>query len=265
MSTLPDAVLLPLLAIAMLMPRWLGVIYMLPVFSFKAMPHLLRQVVALVLTFPLVQQTVNLLQQSALTGPGLMLLAGKELMIGLLLGTVLAIPFWIFEAAGVYLDNQRGANVQAINPTASADASMLGLALQQALTVAMLHAGLAGLLLSPVYQSYQLWPVLASMPAMDAAMLARLLPLLTRLMNASLILASPGLICLGLVETCFAVLSRWNPQLPAYSAALPVKSLLALLVVMLSLPLYWQIGENMIVALPGQVHSLLAAIPASGT
>lgn len=261
LAQLSQSLMMPLLALAILMPRWLGVMNLVPLFSAQALPSLLRNVVALALALPMLPATVLHLRQHPLYLGMLILLGLKEVMLGLLLGCLLAIPFWLFEAVGVYLDNQRGANVQAVNPTASADASELGLALQQALIVMLLHAGLFGLLIAPVYQSFHDWPPWASLPPLDEAALERLLPLFTHLMVASLIVASPGLICLGLVETGFAVLSRWNPQLPAYTAALPVKSLVSLLIVVLSLPVYWRIGREELEAAPPQIRTVLTPSP----
>jgi len=258
-AQLPQTLLLPLFALVILMPRWLSVMYMVPLFSAQALPPLLRNVVALALALPLLPQTLQRLKLQPPDFGGVLLLGFKEAMVGLLLGCLLAIPFWLFEAVGVYLDNQRGANVQAVNPSASADASELGLALQQALIVMLLHAGLFGLLLAPVYQSYQAWPPWAPLPAFDEGALQRLLPLFTHLMLASLIVASPGLICLGLIETAFAVFSRWNPQLPAYAAALPVKSLVALVVVVLCLPIYWRIGREELAAAPQHIQTFFTA------
>jgi len=258
-AQLPNALILPLLALALLMPRWVGVMNLVPLFSAQSLPALTRHVVALALALPMLPATLLQLRQQPLDFGTLLLLGLKETLLGLILGCLLAIPFWIFEAVGVYLDNQRGANVQAVNPSASADASELGLALQQALIVMLLHAGLFGLLLAPVYQSYQAWPPWAPLPPMDRATLDRLIPLFTHLMAASLIIASPGLICLGLIETGFAILSRWNPQLPAYTAALPVKSLVSLLVVVLSLPIYWRIGREELASKPPQIRSLFTA------
>jgi type III secretion protein T len=260
-----ETLLLPLLALAILMPRWLGVMHLVPLFSTPALPSLMRNVVALALSLPLLPAMLAQLRTQLPDCGTLILLGLKESMLGLLLGCLLAIPFWIFEAAAVYLDNQRGANVQAVNPSASADASELGLALQQALIVMLLHAGLFGVLLAPVYQSYRAWPPWAPLPPLDQAMLERLLPLFTHLMTASLIVASPGLICLGLVETAFALLSRWNPQLPAYIAALPVKSLVALLVVVLCLPVYWRVGREELEAKPRQIRTLFALPAATGS
>lgn len=42
-------------------------------------------------------------------GIWLIVILGKEVLIGLLIGFVAAIPFWAIEAAGFLVDNQRGA------------------------------------------------------------------------------------------------------------------------------------------------------------
>src|SRR4030095_8496129 len=57
----------------------------------------------------------------------------KEAFVGFVLGYLVAIPFWAFEAVGFIIDNQRGASIAAtINPLTGNDSSPLGLMFNQA-------------------------------------------------------------------------------------------------------------------------------------
>ena len=50
----------------------------------------------------------------------------QELLIGLILGILLAWPFWIFHAVGSFIDNQRGATLSStIDPANGVDTSEL--------------------------------------------------------------------------------------------------------------------------------------------
>jgi type III secretion protein T len=235
METLIEAAMPTLTRLALALPRWLVFLSFLPLFSTRTLGGVSRNAAAIALALPLLPSL-----SMPLTTPGppfaqLALLMLKEAGIGLVLGGAAAVPFWAVEMAGTYIDNQRGANMQAVNPLASADASVLGGLLQQALALVVVHAGLVPPLLGAVYDSFTAWPPAAWSPPLDGPAREALVSQLTRAMTLGLMLACPALVGLGLVELGFALVSRWVPQVPAYFAALPVKSLTALFIVALSI------------------------------
>ena len=89
----------------------------------------LELLVLMVMLMPAIN-TVNL-------GMGqLLMLLMKEVFVGFVLGYLIAIPFWAFEAVGFLIDNQRGASVAAtLNPLTGNDSSPLGLLFNQAFIV----------------------------------------------------------------------------------------------------------------------------------
>lgn len=235
--TNPLGPLLPLvLALGLGALRWVPALILVPIFAPHALSRIARIAVALALALPIVPGLLPAIAARA-PSPDLALgLAAKECAIGLLLATVLAVPLWAVESAGTCLDYQRGANPQALDPTASPDASVFGALFKHASCVYLIHAGALHALVAVVYASFAVWPPLAWLPALDSGTWAAIEPLLTAMMRLAVLLALPYLLALVLVEVCFAVLSRAAPRFPAYVAALPFKSVLALLVVALSLP-----------------------------
>lgn len=235
--TNPLGPLLPLvLALSLGALRWVPALILVPIFAPHALSRIARIAVALALALPIVPGLLPDIAARA-PSPGLALgLAAKECAIGLLLATVLAVPLWAVESAGTCLDYQRGANPQALDPTASPDASVFGALFKHASCVYLIHAGALHALVAVVYASFAVWPPLAWLPALDSGTWAAIEPLLTAMMRLAVLLALPYLLALVLVEVCFAVLSRAAPRFPAYVAALPLKSVLAVLVVALSLP-----------------------------
>lgn len=216
--------------------RWMPALLLWPVFAGHAMPFMTRSAIALALALPVAPGLLPALHDAP---PALLDVAGlvcKEAGVGLLLAGLLAMPFWAIEAAGTYLDFQRGANPQALDPAASTDASVLGAVLRQSLSVYLIHTGVFHALLSAVYASFVAWPPLQSLPALNAQTWDSIAHLLTALMHFSLTLAFPYLLALGLIEACFAILSRASPKFPAYVAALPFKSVAVVLLVALTLP-----------------------------
>ncbi len=216
--------------------RWAPALMLLPVFVPQAFYSPTRSAVALALALPVAPVLLPALQSAPPPLPVVIWLSTKELGLGLLLAAVLAIPLWAVEAAGAYVDYQRGANPQALDPTASPDASLVGLLLQRSSCVYLMYAGAFHALLGAIYASFAAWPPLQLAPSFDADSQAAIEALLAALLRFSLTLALPYLLALGLVEACFGLLSRANPRFPAYVAALPFKSIVALLLVALTFP-----------------------------
>lgn len=234
------APLLPLLpsvlALALAAIRWAPTLMLVPLFGAHALSGMARAAVALALALPIAPSLLPVLQTAPPSLAAIIGLAGKELAAGFVVALLLAIPFWAVEAAGTCIDYQRGANPQALDPAASADASVFGTMLRQASCVYLMHAGALHALCAVIYTSFTIWPVLEWLPLTNARAGEAIIPLLAALMRFTALLALPFMLALGLIEAGFAVLSKASPRLPAYVAALPFKSIVALLVVALSLP-----------------------------
>lgn len=234
MSLLP---LLPsILALGLAAIRWAPTLMLVPLFGSHVLSGVARAAIALALALPIAPSLLPVLQSAPPSLAAIIGLASKELAAGFVVALLLAIPFWAVEAAGTCIDYQRGANPQALDPAASADASLLGTMLRQASCVYLMHTGALHALCAVVYTSFTIWPVLEWLPLTHARAGEAIVPLLAALMRFTALLALPFMLALGLIEACFAVLSKASPRLPAYVAALPFKSIVALLVVALSLP-----------------------------
>ncbi len=86
-------------------------------------------------------------------GIWLIMILGKEVLIGLLIGFVAAIPFWAIEAAGFLVDNQRGGAAMAsmFNPTLGSQSTPTAVLLTQTLITLFFSGGGALSLLSMRY------------------------------------------------------------------------------------------------------------------
>jgi len=222
-----------LLAIGLALPRMLVVFLLLPIFSKQLIPGLLRSAVATALVMPAAVMLFPMVQAASpadLDGARILGILVKESVAGLVLGYLLALPFWAMEAVGFLIDNQRGASVAAtINPLTGHDTSPLGILFNQAFIVFFFAAGGFSLFLDVVYQSYQMWPVLGWTPSFDSAMPAAALGILDSLVRMALLLAAPVMIAMFLAEIGLGFVSRFAPQLNVFVLAMPIKSALAML------------------------------------
>jgi type III secretion protein T len=243
--------------------RWAPALMLLPVFVPQTFSAPTRSAVALALALPVAPVLLPALQSAPPPLAVIVWLSTKEIGLGLLLAAVLAIPLWAVETAGAYVDYQRGANPQALDPTASPDASLFGLLLQRSSCVYLIYAGAFHALLGTVYASFAAWPSLQLAPSFDVHCREATEALLAALLRFSLTLALPYLFALGLVEACFALLSRANPRFPAYLAALPFKSIVALLLVALTLPASLEAVHDIVVEHLQSTTQRVLTVPAN--
>jgi type III secretion protein T len=222
--------------LALIQPRILAMFLVLPLFNTQLIPGMLRFAVAGALGLVMVPVLAPMVATASaeLDALSLVLLMLKEAFIGFVIGYLAAIPFWLFEAVGFLVDNQRGASIAAtLNPITGNDSSPLGILFNQAFIVFFLISGGFTLLLGTLYDSFSLWGVLQWGPQLRPESVPMMLDQLDRLVRMALLLAAPALVAMFLAEFGLALVSRFAPQLQVFFMAMPIKSALAMLVLML--------------------------------
>lgn len=168
------------------------------------------------------------------SGLELVMLLVKEASIGMLLGYLVALPFWTMEAVGFIVDNQRGASMAAtINPMTGHDSSPLGMLMNFTFITFFFVIGGLHVVLGLIYDSYRLWPVYEFWPQWSPDAAELVMKQLNRLLLASLLLAAPVLLAMFLAELGLALVSRFAPQLQVFFLAMPIKSALGIFVLIL--------------------------------
>lgn len=234
-TQLLQALATPLVALGLAAARIYGVLLIMPVFTRTGITALLRGAVALALALPLVPVLMPLLEPAAPRGGALILLLAKEALIGVVIGIVLSVPFWAAEAAGEFIDQQRGSEAATIpDPSHTAEAGITGTLFVLTLTAIFFASGAMGLLLETIYESWRIWPPLDPLPTFSADAGLRALAILDRVMLLGLVLAGPVLIALLLAEFALALIGRFAPALNVFDLAMSVKGI----VFVVGLPVY---------------------------
>ena len=168
----------------------------------------------------------------------------KEVTLGLLLGVLLSMPFWMFESVGALLDNQRGALAGGqLNPSLGPDATPIGhLFKQLAIFLLMISLGL-GALTQVIWDSYLIWPATVWFPLPAANGLGLFLGLLADTFTHMMLYAAPFIAVLLLLEFGIALLGVYSQQLQVSTLAPPVKSLAGLGILLL----YFALLQDLIV------------------
>lgn len=236
-----------LLALAHTQPRILAMFAPIPLFNRQLLPGLLRYSVAAALGALVAPTLMPQMTVADVNATQLLLLMVKEAFVGLVLGYLIAIPFWAFEAVGFLIDNQRGASIAAsLNPLTGNDTSPLGILFNQAFIVFFLISGGFLLMLEVLYESFRLWDVLQFTPTLRAETVPVLLDQLSRLVRLALLLAAPAIVAMFLAEMGLALVSRFVPQLQVFFMAMPIKSALAVLVLMLYMATLFDYGSELL-------------------
>lgn len=152
----------------------------------------------------------------------------KETLIGLLLGFSAGIIFWAFQAAGFFIDNQRGASMaEEADPLSGEQTSPLGSLLFQGITFLFYAGGMFMAFLNIVYASYIAWPPAQLLPVSlftDIRLPLFFAEQVGRLMLLMLLLAGPITVACLLADVSLGLINRFASQLNVYVLAMPIKS-----------------------------------------
>ncbi|MFT7108646.1 MAG: type III secretion protein T [Psychrobacter glaciei] len=187
-----------------------------------------------------------------------MLIILKEVFIGVVIGYLATIPFWAIEAAGFFIDNQRGSTMaSSLNPLSGSQASPIGILLVQAVTTVFFVSGIFLLFLSALYASYVTWPVTSFYPDWlnsDAPLF--FIKQMDILITLTVIFSAPAIIAMFLSEFGLGLISRFSPQLNVFFLAMPIKSAVAIAVLMIYLTTLIGLFGDYLRDLPNLFHSL---------
>ncbi|ADZ90344.1 type III secretion system export apparatus subunit SctT [Marinomonas mediterranea] len=239
-DVLPDWVLSISLGMARLYPCLL----LIPLFSFKELKGMLRYALVVVLALMVAPGIKEALphDHSWFT---LLTLYLKETALGMLLGIILAIPFWLFESVGGLFDNQRGALMGGqLNPSLGQDFTPLGFLFKQTLIVLMITTGSFEAMLQVIWDSYVIWPPTVWYPTPTPEGFEIYLSLLRDAFTDLILYAAPLVALLLFVEFGVSVLSLYSPQLQAFVLAMPIKCLAGLGFLIFYIPTLFYLSEE---------------------
>jgi type III secretion protein T len=215
-------------------PRLALVFQLLPFIGRASMPVIVHVGVVMSLALMLQPMVLAQLPPEPLALWVVFGLVLKEALIGLLIGFVFVIIFHAVEAAGFFIDNQRGSTMaSSIDPLLGGQTSPLGLLMLQAFVVYFFVSGGFLLMLGVVYASYAVMPVATFLPTLPTEAGLFFLAQVDRLVRLAFVFAAPVFAAMFIAEIGVALVSRFAPQLNVFFLAMPIKSGVAMLVLVL--------------------------------
>ena len=167
--------------------------------------------------------------------------AFKEALVGLLIGFFAAIPFWVAENVGNFIDNQRGATMgEVYSPLSGTQVSTTGIFFTQVVSTIFFTSGAVFLLLGALYKSYAVWPVF---PADAGGFIAfaphapvQMLGALDGMLKTTVVISAPVIIVMFLATVGLGFVNRTAPQLNVFFLSMPIKSALGVAMLIVYLP-----------------------------
>ena len=155
----------------------------------------------------------------------------KETAIGFVLGYLIGWVFWGIQAAGSLIDNQRGsAMASTMDPLQGHETTLLGIAFSQVFLTYVYVTGGVLPIIGLLYRSYVIWPAPRGMPVLSPDFPRLMLGVFDYAMQFVVVVAGPIVAIMFLAEFALAMVSRFAPQIQVFILAMPIKSALAMFV-----------------------------------
>lgn len=208
-----------------------------PALADSMISGLMRRVVVLAFALLVVPFTMRTMPPGAFRWEYLAFVSLKEVLVGTLIGFFSAVPFWIGENVGNFIDNQRGATMgEVYSPLSGAQVSSTGIFFTQIVSTIFFVSGAILLLLGALYASYRLWPVFGDWVAFSPTTPTQLLGTLDGMMRKTVVISAPPIILMLLATVGLGFVNRTAPQLNVFFLSMPVKSGMGLAMLILYLP-----------------------------
>lgn len=169
---------------------------------------------------------------------GMMAAVGaKEVVVGLLIGFFSAVPFWVAENVGNFIDNQRGATMgEVYSPLSGSQESTTGLFFSQIVSTVFFVSGAVFLLLGALYTSFEVWPIFGSGVSFAPDAPVHLLGAVDGMLKTTVVISAPVIILMLLATVGLGFVNRTAPQLNVFFLSMPIKSALGVAMLVVYLP-----------------------------
>lgn len=211
-------------AVALSVPRILGLFLIMPVFGQGVIPATARNSVFIALGLILVPMIAvqQPLEQVQSVQWALVIL--KEAAIGALIGFLFAGIFWALDLAGGIVDMQSGAGFATVSDPLQGVQTTLTSQWLVRLAVSLLFASGGFLvLLDIVFRSYIMWPVVDFWPDFGRLGIALAIDHFGFIMTQGLLMAAPVMLILSMVDIGLGLVNRYAQQMNVLQFSLAVK------------------------------------------
>lgn len=249
----------------LLLARILPLIQQCPFLGAKILPNPVKMIFALCLSTIFLPKVLFQLSGPLQFGMPFLLLAGKEFVIGFIIGFFANIPFSIMQNIGFIIDHQRGAASLMINdPTIQNQASPMGTLFNYLLIIIFYISNGIFIFFDLVATSYDVIPpdvFLNSTLVIQEGKFAEILfDLLNQFMKVSIQLAAPSIIIILMTDFFLGIANRLAPQVQITFLGMGLKSTIPIAVLTAGWYLFCQALHDETITWFHQVETLIREI-----
>lgn len=254
--------LIPFLSLMFLfMGRMLPIIAIAPFFGGKVLPRPVKVTFAISLFAIFLPQLITVTEAPLDFNLTLVNYLAKEIFVGVLLGFFLSLPFMIVQSAGILIDHQRGgASLMVNDPTIQNQSSPLGTLFNLVLIYLFFSIDGPFIVLDIISQSYLILPpdkmLNSALFGPNSPIVQYTIKILGNVMILATQLAAPALIMVLMTDFFLGIANRLAPQVQITFLGMPLKSLLALLIVFFG----WQLFNEEVMHQTQKFISVVASL-----
>lgn len=226
-----------LLLVGLVSTRFATAFALVPIFSDEVMPTTVRN--SLIFTMGLIAFSLQSPPDVAgLTPIAWTALFAKEALVGGVIGLFFGTILWAITSAGELVDTKIGAtSSQLAVPVGGFQTSLIGGFFARLGTFVFAGAGGITLLVGAIMESYAVWPLRASAPVLDLAKAGFFEAEFGRFFVLAVLLSGPFLSVLYIADAGLGLVNRFAQQLNVFALAAPIKSALAVLMMIPMVPI----------------------------
>lgn len=256
------AVYLNLPVFAMVASRLGGLIMFQPILNSLSIPINLRVMFVLALA-ALVTPSVSLSDQAPATPAGIAMAMGGEIALGMLIGTIIMVAFAGLQIGGQLIAQQSGLAFGRIaDPSTGTQQTVISVFYVQFGVVTYLIIGGHRAVVSACLQTFETIPLLSGLG--DVLNPDVLIDSFTLGTVVAIRVAAPTVITLLLITLALGFISRTVPQLNITTIGFSLKSLLAFVLMAVSLPTAMNIFTDQLESVVGLINQVTRAVPSGG-
>lgn len=232
-----------------------ALLFMFPYFGYASVSHRVRVFFGLVLTLfvlPSIGQVDIAMDINAFQLIGLII---KEIAIGLFIGFGGLIVFEMFSLAGTLAGRQMGlAMAQILDPAHLNRSSLVGQFWSMSMMVGFIGLGFHLFLIKTIIHNFQYIPLTTG--HFPSALGEIYVQTGSNVFYTAFQLAAPAIVFMMMVDTAIALMARIQPTLPIFLIVLPVKIMLGLFILTISLEIF----QTLAISLMEDSKSLILGI-----
>ena len=216
--------------------RIFPIIALSPFLGARVLPHPVKVTLGISLFVIFLPQLLAVTKTPVGFSPYTLVLMAKELLIGTILGFLISMPFTIVQNVGIIIDHQRGgASLMVNDPTIQNQSSPLGTLFNMVLIFLFFIIDGPFIFFNAIIESYTVIPPdqLINPHFFDKAsnFWGMMIEIFNKVMVISMQLAAPALLAILMTDVFLGIANRLAPQVQITFLGMPLKSLLALVII----------------------------------